>query len=136
MKNKVALEVANRLINDYFEFTSKRYRKLGERKFDSIYGVWDRQSFYNLRNLFFNLVTGEGSFDNFYNRFDAPRTAKGDKPIAWGPIFLPDMIDSIVWDIKLKFEDKVKEINKLYKKCIKLEKDFKKKRKTKKQVVK
>ncbi len=125
MKNKKAFEFVDSLIADYWDFSKKRYNKLGEKKYNSIYGSWDVQTFYNLRNLFFNLISGEPSFDKFYDRFDSPGNASGHKPIAWGSRFLPDLIDEEIWDTETKVEDKVKRIEKLYKKCIKLEKEFK-----------
>lgn len=125
MKNMEALELANSLIWSYWSFSCARYKKLGERKYDSIYKSWDVQSFYNLRNLFFNLVTKESNFDEFYSRFDAPGSTKGLKPIAWGPRFLPDMIDTEIWNNEITLEQKIKRIEKLYQKCIKLEKEFK-----------
>lgn len=125
MKNKKAIDLVECLIVDYYDFSSKRYKKLGEKKYDSIYKSWDVQTWYNLRNLIFNLITDEPSFDKFYDRFDAPGSTKGLKPIAWGPRFLPDLINDEIWDTETKVEDKVKRIEKLYKKCVKLEKEFK-----------
>lgn len=125
MKNKRALDIVECLIAGYWDFSIKRYNKLGEKTYNSIYHSWDIQTYTNLRNVFFNLITGEDCFETFYHRFDAPGTAKGLKPIAWGPKFLPDMINDEIWDTKAKLEDKVKRIKELYNKCVKLEKEFK-----------
>ncbi len=129
MKNKTALEFAERLISSYRDFANKRYTKLGEKKFESIYGKWDVQNFYDFRNLFFNLITGEENFDRFYDRFDAPALPRGTKPIAWTTSFIPDLIDYEIWNTNAKLEDRVKNIEKLYGQCVKLEKEFKKKKK-------
>jgi hypothetical protein len=127
MKNKKALELAESLIVNYSDFTSKRYNKLKDTTFESIYGQWDGQTYVDLRNLFFTLVTGEDDFDDFYDRFDAPATHKGKKPVAWGERFIPDMISDDIFDTRLDLENRVKRIEKMYKKCVKLEKEFKRK---------
>ena len=127
MKNKRALRLVESLMVNYLNFTSKRYTKLKETTFESIYGPWDSQTYADLRNLFFNLITGEDDFDNFYDRFDAPGTAIRDKPVAWGPRFLPDMIGDELCSTKNGLEGKVKNVERLYKKCLKLEKEFKRK---------
>jgi hypothetical protein len=124
MKNKKAIDLVECLILAYMDLCAKRYQKLGEKKYIFIYHSWDVQTWYNLRNLFFNLITDEPSFDKFYDRFDAPGSTKGLQPIAWGPRFLPDLINDEIWDTKTKVEEKVKRIKKLYRQCIKLEKDF------------
>lgn len=125
MKNKKALQYTDSLIKEYIDFRSARYKKLGEDKFDRIYHNWDVNSWYGLRNLFFNLITNESNFDDFYDRFDAPGTTRGYKPIAWGERFIPDLINDQIWDTEITLEDKVKQVKKLYKKCVELEKDFK-----------
>jgi hypothetical protein len=130
MKNKKTLELAQSLIDSYLEFSHKRYDKLRDHTYNSIYGDWDSKTFYYLRRLFFNLVTGEQDFDKFYDRFGTPSSADKSKPIAWGPRFLPDMISDVIWERGRKLESKVKEISNLYKKCLKIEKDFKKKKRS------
>ena len=129
MKNKEALTIVNNLIISYNEFTAKRYKKLHDKLYYAIYGEWDRSTWYALKDLFFNLVTGEPSFEAFYNRFDAPATAKGDRAVAWETRFIPDLMCDNMFDSKLGMEERVKLVKKDYNKCIKLEKEFKKKRK-------
>ena len=126
MKNKRALELAESLIVNYSLFTSKRYNKLKETTYESIDGQWDSQTYVDLRNLFFALVTGEDDFDHFYDRFDAPATHKGKRPVAWGARFLPDMISDDIFSTQKTLEHKTKSVEKLYRKCAKLEKEFKK----------
>jgi hypothetical protein len=109
------------------KFSNKRYNKLKESVFENIYGDWDSDVYIESRNLLFNLITGEADFDDFYDRFDAPGTAKGDKPVAWDPRFIPDMINDVLWDEDVALKEKVKKIKTLYKKCVSLEKDFHKK---------
>lgn len=151
MKNQRAIELVNSMIKSKYAFTDKRWRKLGDTKYESIYGKWDSESFYDLRNLLFNLITGEPDFDKFYSRFDAPAGARGDKPTAWGrrlqeknmpwskkfakffkngknehiTRFLPDQICDAIWDTDISLTKKVKEIKLLYKMCQILEEDFK-----------
>lgn len=126
MKNKEALNLVNCLILNYNNFTSKRYKKLDQSKYDSIYGDWDTKTWYGLRNLFFVLITQEANFDSFYKRFDAPGSTKGERPVAWDDRFIPDLINDEIFDSDTKFDKKVKRIQKLYSKCLKLEKAFNK----------
>lgn len=127
MSNRAPREIdlVECMILDYMTFVRKRYDKLGDRKYESIYGKWDRNTWTNLRNLMFKLVTGEDSFDSFYDRFSAPATDRGTHPVAWGPRFWPDMINDLIWDTTIEVEEKIKGIKELYDKSIALEKAFK-----------
>jgi hypothetical protein len=128
MKNERALVLVESLIVNYRNFSDKRYNKLKEHTYQAIYGKWDTKTWYDLTDLFFNLVTGEPDFQVFYSRFESPGMNSGTKPIAWDPRFLPDMINENIWDTSLELEDKVKKVEKLYQKCVKLEKEFKRKK--------
>lgn len=123
MKNKIALENLDKLIRSYNDFSLSRYNKLGHRKFSKIYGKWDVETFYGIRNTFFTLVTGEPDFDKFYSRFDCPAVNKGN-PIAWGPRFLPDLMNDEFFSSE-DISKRAKEVRRLYNKCKKLEKSFK-----------
>lgn len=141
--NLKALALVESMIMSKDKFVRRRLKVLGDDKFDRIYGEWDTESFYQLRNLFFELITGEPDFDEFYDSFDAPATAKGNKPIAWGREvqkdkrfakffkngknehivrFLPDQIDDVVWDTSLPLKKKVSEIKTIYDMCKQLKK--------------
>jgi hypothetical protein len=127
MINEVALEYANKVMMAYHNHTIKLINSLTDEVWIATHGEWDNASFYTFRNLFFNLITGEKDFEAFYDRFDSPGMPKG-QPIAWGPRFWPDMINDVFWrneDLKVK----VKEIQKLYQKCVVAEKNFKKRKK-------
>lgn len=125
MKITNDIKMADQLIKVYWNFDTKRYNKLNENKYYVIYGKWSQDSYVLLRNLFFYLITKENDFDAFYDRFHAPALSDGSKPIAWGPRFLPDMINDLIWQ-DIPTRQKVKDILDLYKKCVKLEKAHKK----------
>lgn len=129
MKNKKPLQLTNELIKIYLDFANKRWNKLRDTGYNAIYARWDTDSWYGFEKLFFNLVTGEEDFERFYSRFDAPGSSHGQKPIAWDLRFIPDMINDLIWDTELPLENKVKKIEVLYKKCVELEKRFKRKNK-------
>lgn len=127
-RNKDAIKLAFTLFDASRTFADKRHRRLGERKFDSIYGAWDTHNLIVSRDLIFNLITGEKNFDLFYDRFDAPGTASGHKPVAWDRLFIPDKIDSAIWNDTVSIQERVKKVKRLYAKCVKIEKDFKAKK--------
>lgn len=122
------LEQLDRLLQSYLTHANDLINTLSEREFYEKHSDWDTLTLVNLIDLIFHNITGENDFHDFYERFDAPFLAKGDKPIAWGPRFLPDLIqDQIISgnDIKIR----AKKIRKLYDKCIKLERKFKPRKK-------
>lgn len=103
---------------------SKKYWECSENEpyLEHIRGEMDHIIFYELRNVFFSIITGEPDFDKFYGRFDAPAIRTG-KPVAWGPRFLPDLISDDIWAYERSLSERVRNIKKLYKKCISLEKN-------------
>lgn len=104
--------------------TDKLYKELRDTYFQEKYGQDDSDSFVSLRNALFGAITGEPDFDDFYDRFDAPAMAKGLQPVAWGPRFIPDMIGDVLLDADMPVKTKIKEVQKMHKKCIDLEKKF------------
>jgi hypothetical protein len=126
MENSDALRLTESLMILYKNFSGKRFRKLKEHKFNSIYREWDLSCWYGFRNLFFNLITGEPSFDKFYDRFGTPASNK-ITPIAWESRFLPDLINDAMWDDSLTLHQKVETIKLLYFKCKTIEEEFQKK---------
>ena len=125
-KNNKSLKLIDNLIKNYLNHSND----LLEPRHDmpEKYSKWDIETYLSLRNLLFFALTNESDFDSFYDRFDAPALAKGDKPIAWGPRFWPDLISDAIWSDD-HINDRVKKIKKFYNKCIKLEKEFKKNKK-------
>ena len=129
MKNKIEtdLQILNR-INDLIvtnrKFLDRRFGRLGERTFLSIYGRYDSSCYYAYRDLFFYVLTKEPSFGRFYDRFASPNgvDSGSKKPLAWGPRYWPDMICDVIYDLDMSVETKVKKIMELYKKCKKAEK--------------
>lgn len=120
------VEELNAFLVSAIEFTSWRYTILGDRKFDRIYGEFDSEVFNKSRNLLFYLACGENDFEAFYGRFTAPGYTDSTKPVAWdAKCFIPDQICHIIMSSTKPIKTKLKEINKLYKKCVKLEKAFK-----------
>lgn len=121
-----ALKLVDKLIKEQNKFVDKQMKMYSTDGFYSLHGAFD-SNVSNLQvELFFTLVTGEKSWDNFYDRFDSPGGSTGKQPIAWGPRFLPDMISDLIWDRKLNTTKKVKEIKKIYNECLRLEREFKK----------
>lgn len=124
MKGKITLDtqtlkILDKIAEQYWSY-SKRIPNL-----ENLWGTQDHIIFYELRNAFFSLITGEPNFDKFYQRFDAPAIRTG-KPVAWGPRFFPDMINDEIWNFdKRSLDARLKTIKKLYKKCIELEKNYK-----------
>jgi hypothetical protein len=120
MLDMQTLTILDKIAEQYWSF-SKRTPDL-----EHLWGQTDVIIFYELRNAFFSLITGEPNFNKFYERFDAPGVRTG-KPVAWGPRFLPDMMNDEIWNFdKRSLNDRVKTIKKLYKECLKLEKNHKK----------
>ena len=123
MNNQALIEL-DRIIQAYLDLTSKKWDEHGNMPKDMV--SYDLETFYGVRNLFFNLVTRELNFDEFYNRFGTPGGGPKNLPIAWGPRFWPDLISDEMWsqeDVLVR----AKKIKKIYDKSIKLEKAFKKK---------
>lgn len=118
--DKQTLTILDRIYAQYWSFSDRTPER------HEMWGTTDSKIFYELRNVYFSILTGEPDFDKFYDRFDSPCSDNG-KPIAWGPRFWPDMISDEILDCNKKtLQARIKEIQRLYKKCLKLEKNYKK----------
>jgi hypothetical protein len=122
------IEALDRLIKAHHTHAYKLVKEISYKKFELEHSDWDSDTFYAIRELFFHLATGDQNFQGFYNSFDAPGHTQGRRPIAWGPRFLPDLMDDQFWsDAPIK--ERMAEVERLYKQCIKVRKAFEKKKK-------
>lgn len=128
MRNLKVLEEINKASNIYRNTDDKLYSTFKESYYDTHFADWSSANYYLFRDLLFKLITGEGNFDDFYERFGSPGLDKGKKPIAWSSRFLPDEINDLLISTKVTTKEKVQGVQELYKKCIKLEKAFSKRK--------
>ena len=131
MKNIEIIEKINKAANDYRLTDDKLYETFRETYYDTHFAEWANSNYHLYVGLLFKLITGEDDFDSFYERFGSPGLDKGLKPVAWGPRFLPDEINDLLISTKIDTKEKVRSVKELYKKCVKLERDFKRKSKNK-----
>ena len=82
-----------------------------------------------LINIMFRLTTGcEEDFDDFYSSFNAPGTDHGEKPVAWGVRFLPDLMMDAFLSRSMSLKEKKKAVLEAYDGCITARAEFRKKK--------
>lgn len=123
MNNLKEIEGLERTLRAYKRLSDKLYEVYSSKHFENQFGHWDTETYLGLRNTFFYLVAGETDFDEFFDRFGTPGRPEG-KPIAWENTAIVDLVNDLIFsDEPLKY--RVKEISRLYKKVLQIEKEFK-----------
>lgn len=133
MKHKNSIKSIFKLIDVYTKMDDELWETYKEPVYEKRYRKWNDIHWENLRQIAFELITGEPDFEKFYNRFDSSAfDSKNRKPVAWdtklsSSSYIPDYISDTIFNKDLAVNKRVKEIKTQYNRCVKLEKEFKKK---------
>lgn len=135
MKYKKSIKSIFKVIDAYNKMDDDLWNTYKEPVYELRYRKWNDVNWENLRQVAFELITGESDFDEFYDRFETSAFAeKNLKPVAWDnnltTSFIPDYISDVIFNINmdLSVDERIKEIKKQYQRCKRLERNFKKKK--------
>lgn len=122
------LKTIDTLIKSYLRTDGKLFDTFRDSYYEAHFNDWSCEQYELLQNTFFELITGEPDFDSFSDRFDAPGSAKGDKPVAWNTYFIPDQINWTIMSDSLSTKAKLKRVRELYSECTNAEAKFREKK--------